>query len=147
GINALTLGSTHSTSTMLIQGGTSINLVGAVGTTILLGNTAQTGTITIGSSTAANSVLIQNGINTGAQITSIANGACAANSTVNVLSGIVSTGTQIFNLFTAAGAATAQTLNIFSGANTNTTNTINVGSSTGTLITTNLLTGAVAHVL
>lgn len=118
--------------------------------TITIGGTAQsTGAITLGSSTAANSVLIQNGINTGAQITSINNGANAANSTVNILNGIATSGTQTLNVMNTTAAATAQVVNILSGANTNTTNTINIAGTgaTGTKVTTNIGTGAAAHVV
>ena len=118
--------------------------------TITIGGTAQsTGAITLGSSTAANSVLIQNGINTGAQIVSIANGANGANSTINLLNGIATTGTQTLNVMSTTAAATAQVINLLSGANTNTTNTVNIAGTgaTGNPVTVNIGTGAAAHVL
>lgn len=111
---AITLGSSTGAGSVLIANGSGATTVAianvqtggsvSIGTAlttgpITIGGTAQsTGAITLGSSTAANSVLIQNGVNTGAQIVSISNGATAANSTVNILSGTGSAGAGILHM-------------------------------------------------
>ena len=107
---------------------------------------------TLGSSTAANSVLIQNGAAAGTQVTSIANGVCAANSTVNVLGGASSAGVFQFNVLNGVLGAgvTSATVNILNGnAAAGATLTFNVlGSVAATQLgTINLGTGAVAHVV
>jgi hypothetical protein len=73
-------------------------------------------------------LLIQNGIAAGAQITSIANGANAANSTVNILSGAATAGTQTFNLFGGVSSGATQVTNINTGASAM---TLNLGNATG----------------
>ncbi len=55
--------------------------------TFVVGTSAQTGKTTIVSSTAANDIVIQDGVNVGTQNVSISNGATAADSNVNILSG------------------------------------------------------------
>jgi len=119
--------------------------------TISIGGTAQTGNIVLGNSTAAqsviigaaagagssnvsiaagvpgNTVLINNGTNTGANVTNINNGPAGANSTVNILSGTATAGTQTFNVL-ATGATRAGVVNIGTGA---AAHVVSIGSNTG----------------
>lgn len=63
--------------------------------TFVIGTSAQTGKTTIVSSTAANDIVIQDGVNVAAQTVSISNGATGADSTVSILSGTGTAGVGI----------------------------------------------------
>lgn len=152
--HVITIGSTTGAASITERVGTgnysldgvagSTYTVGASTTTgtITIGGTAQTGTMTLGRSTAANSILIQSGVNTGAQITSIANGATAANSTVNILSGAGTAGnnsllmannvrTDTIDLGNVTTVTTGRTLTIMNGnIATAITDTLNIGTGT-----------------
>lgn len=143
-----------------------ITLTPATAGTILIGAAAGAGNITLGSSTAAQTVLIGNGVNAGAQVVSIANGTTGADSTVNILSGVGTAGAGVLALgnntrvttigigniapaaarvTTIAGGNSAQndTVTIFGGAPSANTQTLNVfnGIATGGAQTVNLMTG------
>ncbi|MES2140646.1 MAG: hypothetical protein V4511_13140 [Bacteroidota bacterium] len=102
GVIAVTVGSNAAfANTTAIKGGNGVGAITLdphVAGTIVIGDAAGTGDITIGSSTAAQTVLIGNGVNASAQTVSIANGATAADATVNILSGVGTAGTAILNL-------------------------------------------------
>lgn len=140
--------------------------------TFVIGTSAQTGTTTVVSSTAANSVLIQNGINVAAQITSINNGATAADSTVNILSGIGTAGAGVLSMAnntrvttidlgniapaaarttSIAGGNSAQndTVTIFGGAPSANTQTFNLfsGNASGGTQVANVFSGTNAATL
>lgn len=129
--------------------------------TITIGGTSQTGSITLGDSagtntvgvgtgngptsvnigggTGGNSIYINNGVNTGVNVVDIAAGAAAANSTVNVLSGNATAGTQTLNLATGTGGkvvhvADGAGANTVTVGSTNTTSTTTVQSGTGGLV-------------
>ena len=89
----ITIGGTAQTGTMKFgssSGNYTVNLGDSTG--------AGVATVNIGSGVNGNTISIGNGINTGAQIINIAGGAAGANSTVNVLSGNATLGTQTLNL-------------------------------------------------
>jgi hypothetical protein len=167
GTGALVLGNAVGNTTLT---GSFSTLTAAA--TFAIGTAAQTGTTTIVSSTAANSVLIQNGINVGAQITSINNGATAANSTVNILSGVGTAGVGVLLLgdnkrvttidvgnvapdaarvITIAGGNQAQndTVTILGGAASAGTQVFNLfsGNSAGATQTINMASGTGAVTL
>ena len=97
--HVLTLGSTTAASGTTISVGTgNFSLAGAATSTMTIGSVAQTGTITLGRSTAGQQINISGAINTGAQIVEIANGASAADTTVRIMSGNATAGTQLLNL-------------------------------------------------
>jgi len=145
---------------------TTITVTPATASAITIGAAAGTGNITVGSSTAAQSVLIGNGVNTAAQTVSIANGASAANTTVNIMSGVGTAGAGTINIgnntrvttidianvapaaartITIAGGDSAQndTLDIFPDAPSANTQTFNLftGTATGGTQTVNILSG------
>lgn len=94
--------------------------------TITLGNNDGAKTINIGAGVSGNTISIGNGINTSAQTVNISAGAAGANSTVNILSGNATAGTQTLNLGTGTGG---KTVSIASGAGAN---TVTVGSTNTT---------------
>lgn len=161
GTGALALGNATGNTTLT---GSFSTLTAAA--TFVVGTAAQTGTTTIVSSTAANDIVIQNGVNAGTQTVSIANGATAANSTVSILSGIGTAGaasllmadnTRVITIdlgniapaaartTTIAGGNSAQndTVTIFGGAPSANTQTFNLfsGNATGGTQVFNLFTG------
>ena len=85
----------------------------ATGTAIDLGNSNTATTVLLGKGTGGNTVSINHGINTSANVTNIATGAAAANSTVNILSGNATGGTQTLNVLTGTRAGA---LNLATGA-------------------------------
>lgn len=120
--------------------------------TLTLGGAANTGTLTLGRSTAGQTINCGNAVNVGAQIVNISAGAAGADSTVNVLSGDATAGTQTLNLGTGNRAkainigngidgntvtvanginTTAQTVSIANGASAANT-TVNIMSGIGT---------------
>ena len=82
--------------------------------TVTLGNGGTAAkTINIGNGIVGNTISVGNGANSSAQIINVAAGASAANSTVNILSGNGSAGTQTANILTGTRAGA---VNIGSGA-------------------------------
>lgn len=74
--NAVTLGSSNTTATTAIQGGTSISVAGAAGTTITVGKADQTGTMKFGESSGTVEVDVGTGV--GAHAIHIGDGGTAA---------------------------------------------------------------------
>lgn len=112
--HALTAGSVTGVSTTTLQGGTGgIIASTAVTGVITLGLATMTGAITLGRSTAGQTINIGNGINVGAQVINMAAGASGANSTVNILSGNGTAGTQTLNVMSGTRAGV---VNIGTGA-------------------------------
>ena len=120
--------------------------------TLTLGGAANTGTLTLGRSTAGQTINCGAAINVGAQVVNIATGAAGADSTVSILSGNATAGTQTLNLGTGNRAktiaigdgidgntitmgnginTTAQTISIANGASAANT-TVNIMSGIGT---------------
>lgn len=92
--NTISIGNDNTTTGVTITAGTSdLLLTGAVTTAITIGDTLQTGLITLGRSTAGQDIDIGSAINASAQVIDIGNGASAANSTVRILSGTGTAGT------------------------------------------------------
>lgn len=142
GANVVTIANTQT------AGSVSIGDAMTGGTIAIGGSGAQTGTITISASTAAqtlaiangngaktigigngisgNVITIGNGINTSAQTLTIAGGAAGASSTVNILSGNATAGTQTLNLGTGTGG---KVVHIADSAGAN---TVTIGSTTTT---------------
>ena len=130
---SLSLGAAMIGGTISI-GGTGLqtgNLDIAPGTgvqTVALANGSGVKTLNIGGGVSGNTISIGNGVNTSAQIVNISAGASGANSTVNILSGVGTAGTQTLNLGTGASAKT-----------------INIGNQTGaTALTLDSGTGAIS---
>ena len=137
---SLSIGTAMTTGTISIgstaaQTGNFILAPGIGAQTITLGNNNGAKTISIGNGVSGNAISIGNGINTTAQTVSIAGGASAANSIVNILSGNVTAGTSTLNLATGTGnkvvhiadSAGANTVTLGS-TNTTSTTTVNAGS-------------------
>ena len=159
--NTVVLGSNFGTSSTHIQAGTNnLLLDGATTTTITLGSVTQTGTITVGQSTAGENISIGSAINTGAQEIDIANGASGANSTVKILSGIGTAGAGVLQMANNTRVTTIDLGNIAPAATRTTTigggtvivaavtDTINVGTGGATtnansVKTVNVNTGGV----
>lgn len=119
--------------------------------TVTIGGTAQTGnfnlgvssgimtanlvtgdgakTLNIATGVSGNTVNLASGVNTSAQVINISTGASAANSTVNVLSGNGSAGTQTLNVLTGTRAGA---LNLATGA---AAHVIAVGSASAGAVT------------
>lgn len=138
--NATTIGNTTGASSLTLNYGTG-NFVasGAATGTITLGSAAMTGNMLIGVSTAGQAISIGGAVNTGAQVISLGSGASGANSTVNILTGNGTAGTQTFNALTGTRAGVA---NIGTGA---AAHVVTVGSTTGAASTTiNAGTGGLA---
>lgn len=129
----VTIGSQTGVSALVLQSGTGdISLSPADAGDIFIGTASQTAPITLGRSTAGQSISIGGAINTVAQSISLGAGASGANSTVNVLSGVATAGTQTFNVLTGA-ASTAGAANIATGTAAHVTK---LGSVTGAAKTT-----------
>lgn len=147
GTGALALG--NATGNTTLTGSFSTLTAGG---TFAIGTAAQTGQTTIVSSTAANDVVIQGGINVGTQTVSISNGATAATSTVNILSGAGSAGAAALHMADNArvtaislgnvAPAAARTTDVLGGnsAQNDTLNVLNGAPSAGTQ-TISLLSG------
>lgn len=134
--NTLLLGTLTNGASTSIDGGNStgvgsaaITLATAAAGDIQIGLSSQTGAIHLGNSTVGNTVNISNAVNTGADVVNIAAGASGANSTVNILSGNATAGTQTLNALTGTRAGA---VNIGTGA---AAHVITVGSSTAGNIT------------
>jgi len=126
--NIVTLGSTSGAASLTLQaGGGNMALTGATGTTYTIGSATGIGAITVGQSTAAETVNILSATSiTGAQIVNLLNGATpGANTTLNIMDGAGTAGTQTVNIL-ATGATRAGAVNINTGA---AAHTLTVGSS------------------
>ncbi len=165
--NTILIGNTNTTTSVHIESGTGdIKIDGATTAEIFLGTTTQTGTITIGQSTAGENIDIGSGINVGAQVITIGNGDSGANSTVDILSGAGTAGAGVLALgnnarvttigmgnvapaaarvITIAGGNQAQndTVTILGGAASAGTQTFNLfnGNSAGATQNVNIGTG------
>ncbi len=107
---------TGSTGMTLSVGTNNFSVVGAVTSAYTIGTALGTGLISIGVSTAGQTVAINNAAsNTVANVVNILNGATpGANNTLNIMNGAGSAGTQTFNLL-ASGATRAGAVNIATG--------------------------------
>lgn len=121
-IGTVTIGGTSQTGTFTLGGSD-----GAM--TMNIANADGKKTINIGDGVDGNDIDIGNGINTSAQTIDIANAASAANSTVNILSGNGSAGTQTCNVL---GGTRAGALNLATGA---AAHVITVGSASAGAVT------------
>ena len=94
--HTITIGSaTGAASLDLLAGTGNFTIIGAATTTYTLGAAASTGLITLGLSTAGQNIDIGSGVNASAQVITIANGASAANTTLNIMSGIGTSGAGV----------------------------------------------------
>lgn len=107
----------------------------ATGNTQILGNNATASTVTIASGVGGNTVSINNAVNTSANVINLAAGAAAADSTVNILSGNGSAGTQTLNALTGTRAGA---LNLATGA---AAHVVAVGSASAGAITVDTAAG------
>ena len=87
----------------------------------------SSGNTTLATAVSATSVTLANAANSGALVVQVANGANAANATVNILSGNATAGTQTLNVL---GGTRAGVANIGTGA---AAHTVNMLGSTGLL--------------
>jgi hypothetical protein len=128
-----TIGAATTTGTVTIGGTAQTgNFVLAPSTgagTITLGNANGAKTINIGNGISGNTISVGNGANSSAQVINISAGASAADSTVNILSGNGSAGTQTANILTGTRAGA---VNIGTGA---AAHTITIGNATASNIT------------
>jgi len=151
--NTIVLGNTIALTSVHIQSGTGdIKIDGSTTAKIILGTTTQTGTITIGQSTAGENIDIGSAINTVAQTITIGNGASGENSTVNILSGAGTAGAGVLALGNNARVTTigignvapaaARTITI-SGGNQAQNDTVSVlnGNPSANTQTFNLMSG------
>jgi len=144
GANVIGIGNTQTTGSISLGaamiggtisiGGTGLqtgNLDVAPGTgaqTVAIANGSGVKTLNIGNGVSGNTISIGNGANSSAQVINIGAGAAGANSTVNILSGVATAGTQTLNLGTGASAKN-----------------INIGNQSGaTALTLDSGTGAIA---
>lgn len=151
--HTITIGSaTGAASLDLLAGTGNFTLTGAAATTMTIGQANQTGTITLGNSTAGNTVSINSGVNTGAQVVDIANGDTAEDSTVNILSGVGTAGAGVVNLanntrvttvdIADIAPAATRTVNVCGGdSSEDDTFNLLVGDPSGGTQTVNILTG------
>lgn len=155
----IALGNTGA-GTITIAAGTATNLQGAVGQTITIGATAQTGKISIADSTAAmTAVDLMNGVAAGAQTLNIASGTSStaaqtvnllsgttpgAITTLNVMGGVNSAGNQVVAVQGAAITQGTNTTTFFGGIATGGTNSFNIfnGAFTGGTNRVNIFSGA-----
>jgi len=91
--------------------------------TMNIANADGAKTINVGAGVDGNTISLGNGINTSAQVINFANGASGADSTVNILSGNGTAGTQTLNVL---GGTRAGALNLGTGA---AAHAITIGSS------------------
>lgn len=113
----IAIGNVTSTTGMTLSVGTNNFLVnGAVTSTYTIGTALGTGLISIGLSTAGQTVAINNAAsNTVANVVNILNGATpGANNTLNIMNGAGTAGTQTVNIL-ASGATRAGAINLGTG--------------------------------
>jgi hypothetical protein len=144
---AISIGNDFGTTATAILGASSAILSGAVGTSYIIGGQGQTGTITLGSSTSANTISIDSAGNNTSNTQTISIGAGTGTSLISIgtltgmgattvragSTGMALTGSGNFTM----GGAPSSTITI--GAE-NQTGTLTIGQSTGTS-TLNIGTG------
>lgn len=110
------------------SGSQAVNVgTGSQAITIKLGGTgAGVKTVSIADGISGNQVTIGNGANTTAQSISLASGAAGSNSTVNILNGVNTTGTQTLNILTGTSSGGTQVANIATGSSPA---SVNIGNS------------------
>lgn len=134
--NIVSLGSTTGVASTTISAGTGdLTLTGATTTAIIIGDTTQTGTITLGRSTAGQNISIGSAVNASAQIIDIANGNSGANSTVRILSGTGTTGAGTLLLGNNTRVTTASLADVAPAA----ARTVTVGGGTITTAVTDTI--------
>ncbi len=155
----IAIGNITSTTGMTLSVGTNNFLVnGAVTSTYTIGTALGTGLISIGLSTAGQTVAINNAAsNTVANVVNILNGATpGANNTLNIMNGAGTAGTQTVNIL-ASGATRAGVINLATGIaahavtigqvtttiaiNGPTTHTLASGAAVGVTVNTSAGTG------
>lgn len=159
-LNAASAGTAQTFNLMSAAG------VGSATATCNIANGGTVANVNIANGVSGNTVIMMGGINTSAQIMTLANGATAADSTVNILSGVGTAGAGVLNMannprvttvdigdvapaaartFTIAGGDQAQddTVNILAGAPSAGTQTFNLlsGTATGGTAAVNIATG------
>lgn len=156
----IAIGNVTSTTGMTLSVGTNNFLVnGAVTSTYTIGTALGTGLISIGLSTAGQTVAINNAAsNTVANVVNILNGATpGANNTLNIMNGAGTAGTQTVNIL-SSGATRAGAINLGTGiaahvitigqvtsslvVNAPQVNTLASGSAVGLTVNTSAGTGA-----
>lgn len=136
GASVNTFGNTTGATSVTISVGTGgFSLASAATGTIAIGSAAQTGTITLGQSTAGQTINVGAAVNVGAQVINLASGASGANSTVNILSGNGTAGTQTLNVLTGTRAGA---LNLATGA---AAHAIAIGSASAGAVTVDTAAG------
>jgi hypothetical protein len=98
--------------------------------TLSEGGALQTGAISLGISTAGQTINVGNAVNVGAQVVNIANGASGANSTVNILSGNGTAGTQTANIANGSRASAVNIATNAAAANAVIVGSLNAASTT-----------------
>ncbi len=129
----IAIGNITSTTGMTLSVGTNNFLVnGAVTSTYTIGTALGTGLISIGLSTAGQTVAINNAAsNTVANVVNILNGATpGANNTLNIMNGAGTAGTQTVNIL-ASGATRAGAINLGTGI---AAHVITIGQVTSSLV-------------
>jgi len=129
----IAIGNVTSTTGMTLSVGTNNFVVnGAVTSTYTIGTALGTGLISIGLSTAGQTVAINNAAsNTVANVVSILNGATpGANNTLNIMNGAGTAGTQTVNIL-ASGATRAGAINLGTGI---AAHVITIGQVTSSLV-------------
>jgi len=129
----IAIGNVTSTTGMTLSVGTGNFLVnGAVTSTYTIGTALGTGLISIGLSTAGQTVAINNAAsNTVANVVNILNGATpGANNTLNIMNGAGTAGTQTVNIL-ASGATRAGAINLGTGI---AAHVITIGQVTSSLV-------------
>ena len=132
----VTVGNKTGATALALECGTgNFTLEGVAASTMTIGQANQTGAISVGVSTAGNTVNVANAANSGAQSVNIANGASGANSTVNILSGNGTAGTQTLNVL---GGNRAGALNLATGS---AAHVVAIGSASAGAVTVDTAAG------
>jgi fibronectin-binding autotransporter adhesin len=129
----IAIGNVTSTTGMTLSVGTNNLLVnGAVTSTYTIGTALGTGLISLGLSTAGQTVAINNAAsNTVANVVNILNGATpGANNTLNIMNGAGTAGTQTVNIL-ASGATRAGAINLGTGI---AAHVVTIGQVTSSLV-------------
>lgn len=139
GGSTYTIGASTTTGTITIGGTAQTGTFGvgvssgAMTMNLLTGNGAKT--LNIATGVTGNTVNLGTGINTSAQVINVATGASGANSTVNILSGNGTAGTQTLNALTGTRAGA---LNLATGA---AAHVIAIGSASAGAVTVDTAAG------
>src|SRR6185312_4599071 len=134
GVQSFKAGSLNSTSLTIIQGGTGtgasagIQISPANAGDVNIGTTTHTGQITVGQSTAGETVSIAGGVNTATNTVTIANGASGAATNVSILSGVGTAGASTLKMANNTRVTQIDLGNINPAA----ARSINIGNDTGT---------------